>query len=177
MKALTFLIFVLYFASIGAADDFTTTDGKEYKNVTIRRVEPDGIVLVTDWGISKVYFAELPKDVQERFAYRMPKASGYVASGQESVSQTQPTKRATEEQSQANPRQIVQSNASKSSTDTAEQTYELTRDYVIGGDTGEVFMRLKRGERYRGTIFGNDARIDINGTSCTVPSNILSAPK
>ena len=30
-------------------------------------VEADGIVLRTKTGISKVYFVELPKDVQERF--------------------------------------------------------------------------------------------------------------
>ena len=56
-------------ASIALADDFKTIDGKEYKNVTVKRVEPDGLVLSSKSGISKVYFAELPKDVQERFHY------------------------------------------------------------------------------------------------------------
>jgi hypothetical protein len=32
-------------------------------------VEADGIVLRTKTGISKVYFVELPKDIQERFHY------------------------------------------------------------------------------------------------------------
>jgi hypothetical protein len=57
------------FASIALADDFKTTDGKEYKNVTVKRVEPDGIVLSSKSGISKVYFTELPKEVQQRFNY------------------------------------------------------------------------------------------------------------
>jgi hypothetical protein len=35
----------------------------------VSRVEADGIVLRTKTGISKVYFVELPKDVQERFHY------------------------------------------------------------------------------------------------------------
>jgi hypothetical protein len=65
MKLLMFLI--LCFASVTLADDFRTIDGKEYKNVTVSRVEPDGIVLITSVGISKVYFIELPKDVQEHF--------------------------------------------------------------------------------------------------------------
>ena len=56
-------------ASIALADDFKTIDGKEYKNVTVSRVEPDGIVLKGKSGISKVYFVELPKEVQERFHY------------------------------------------------------------------------------------------------------------
>src|SRR5947208_11437562 len=57
------------FASIELADDFQTIDGKEYKNATVSGVESDGIVLKTKSGISKVYFVELPKDVQERFHY------------------------------------------------------------------------------------------------------------
>jgi hypothetical protein len=48
---------------------FKTIDGKEYKNATVSHVEPDGLVLRTKSGISKVYFVELPKDVQERFHY------------------------------------------------------------------------------------------------------------
>ena len=55
-------------ASLALADDFKTINGKEYKNVTVSRVEADGIVLKGKSGISKVYFVELPKDVQERFA-------------------------------------------------------------------------------------------------------------
>jgi hypothetical protein len=59
--------FASLLASIALADDFKTIEGKEYKNVTVSRVEPDGIVITTKTGISKVYFVELPKDVQERF--------------------------------------------------------------------------------------------------------------
>jgi len=63
------VIWIVCFASIALADDFKTNDGKEYKNVTVSRVEPDGIVLITSSGVSKVYFTELPKEVQERFNY------------------------------------------------------------------------------------------------------------
>jgi hypothetical protein len=56
-------------ASLALADDFKTIDGKEYKNVTVSRIEPDGIVLKSKSGISKLYFVELPKEVQERFHY------------------------------------------------------------------------------------------------------------
>jgi thiol-disulfide isomerase/thioredoxin len=77
MKILTLLI--LCFASVALADDFKAIDGKEYKNVTVSRVEPDGIVLITSSGISKVYFTELPKAVQERFHYNAAKAAGYSA--------------------------------------------------------------------------------------------------
>jgi hypothetical protein len=75
MKVLMFLM--LCFALVTLADDFKTIDGKEYKNVTVRRVEPDGIVLITSAGISKVYFTELPKDVQVRFGYDPQRATAY----------------------------------------------------------------------------------------------------
>ena len=52
------------------ADDFKTINGKEYKNADVSRVEADGIVIRTKTGISKIYFIELPKEVQERFRPR-----------------------------------------------------------------------------------------------------------
>jgi hypothetical protein len=45
----------------------------------VSRVEPDGIVLTNNTGISKVYFTELPKDVQERFGYDRQRATAYSA--------------------------------------------------------------------------------------------------
>src|SRR5947208_16282033 len=61
------LILATLFASFALAEEFKTANGKEYKDATITRVEPDGIVLKTKSGVTKVYFSELPKEVQERF--------------------------------------------------------------------------------------------------------------
>ena len=83
MKVLPFLI--LCFTTAAFADDFKLVTGKEYKNVTVTRVEPDGIVLKTKSGISKVYFVELPNDVQQRFHYNAAIASTY--SRQQTVNQ------------------------------------------------------------------------------------------
>src|SRR5262245_61341280 len=74
-RVLTFLM--LCFTSAGFGEDFKTTNGKEYKDATINRVEPDGIMLKTKSGITKVYFTELTKDVQERFHYNSEKAISY----------------------------------------------------------------------------------------------------
>src|SRR6476659_8225679 len=65
----TITILAMLSASLALAEDFKTVSGKIYKDATISHVEADGIVLRTKTGISKVYFAELPKDVQERFHY------------------------------------------------------------------------------------------------------------
>jgi thiol-disulfide isomerase/thioredoxin len=77
VNILTFVI--LCFASVALAEDFKAIDGKEYKNVTVSRVEPDGIMLMSKSGISKVYFTELPKEVQERFHYDAAQAAAYSA--------------------------------------------------------------------------------------------------
>jgi hypothetical protein len=78
MKFPTFVILIVCFASIVLADDFKTINGKEYKNVTVSRVEADGIVIKTKTGLSKIYFVELPKDVQERFHYGSATPTGKV---------------------------------------------------------------------------------------------------
>ena len=67
--ATTIAILPLLSASLALAEDFKTINGKEYKDATISHVEADGIVIKTKTGISKIYFVELPKDVQERFHY------------------------------------------------------------------------------------------------------------
>ena len=66
------LILSVLFASLALSEDFKTTSGKVYKNATVSRVEGDGIVLKTETGIAKVYFTELPQDVQERFHWAKP---------------------------------------------------------------------------------------------------------
>jgi hypothetical protein len=69
MNSPIFVTLIVCFASIALADDFKTINGKEYKDATVSRVDADGIVIKTKTGISKIYFVELPKDVQERFHY------------------------------------------------------------------------------------------------------------
>ena len=76
-KVLTLLI--LSFTAAAFSEDFKTVNGKEFKNATITRVEPDGIVVKTLSGISKISFAELPKEIQERFHYDPQKATAYSA--------------------------------------------------------------------------------------------------
>ena len=69
---LSTIVFVVCLASVSLADDFETTNGKEYRNVTVSRQEPDGIFITNAKAgvMVKLYFAELPKEVQERFGYK-----------------------------------------------------------------------------------------------------------
>ena len=79
MKTTLLTLLILLSVSVAFSEDFKTLAGKEYKNATVSRVEPDGIVLTSKAGISKVYFTELPKDVQERYGYDPQKAGDYSA--------------------------------------------------------------------------------------------------
>ena len=66
-------------ASLALAEDFRTTKGKEYKNATVSRVEPDGIVIKFRGGIVKLPFTELPSDVQMKYEYDPVAAREYAA--------------------------------------------------------------------------------------------------
>jgi hypothetical protein len=66
------LILAVLFASLARSEDFKTVTGKVYKDATVTRIEADGIELKTKTGISKVYFTELPQDVQKRFNWAKP---------------------------------------------------------------------------------------------------------
>ena len=72
MKYCGTLVLAVLFASLAFSEDFKTTSGKVYKDATVSRVEADGIELKTKTGISKVYFVELPQEVQERFHWAKP---------------------------------------------------------------------------------------------------------
>ena len=70
----TVVILAALFASLALSEDFKTINGKVYKDATVSRVEGDGIVLRTETGVFKVYFTELPQDVQEQFHWAKPDA-------------------------------------------------------------------------------------------------------
>jgi len=82
------IVLMSFFASVAFSEDFKTTDGKEYKDATVVRVEADGIVVKMKSGISKLYFVELPKEVQDRYHYDPGKAAAAHAV-QEQISTAQ----------------------------------------------------------------------------------------
>ena len=85
----TLAILAVLSPSLALAEDFKTIKGKVYKDATINRVEADGIVIKTKTGISKVYFIELPKDVQERFHPRpSPSPTKTLAAQREPIKKT-----------------------------------------------------------------------------------------
>ena len=127
-KVLAFLI--LSFASAAFSEDFKTVNGKEYNDATISRVEPDGIVIKTKSGITKVYFAELPKEIQERFHYDQQKASAYSA--EQAANYTAYQKQQEESQRER------ENAAAKQKTILAEQEAAKNRTQALQARYGEL---------------------------------------
>ena len=127
-KLLTVLI--LSFASAAFSEDFKTVNGKEYKDATVSRVEPDGIVIKTKSGITKVYFAELPAQVQERFHYDQEKASAYSA--EQAANYTAYQKQQEEAQRER------ENAAAKQKTILAEQEAAKNRTQALQARYGEL---------------------------------------
>ena len=89
MRVPAFAILISCLASAALADDFKTTEDKEYKNATVLCVEPDGIVIKTRAGISKLYFSELPPEVLERFHFGSQWSAQLPAGANEEIRITQ----------------------------------------------------------------------------------------
>ena len=56
------------------ADDWKTTDGKVYQNVTVLAARPDAVMILHQDGGALVPLANLPADLQKRFNYDPVKA-------------------------------------------------------------------------------------------------------
>jgi len=125
-KVLPFLI--LSFASAAFCEDFKTVNGKEYKDATITRVEPDGIVIKTKSGITKVYFAELSKEVQDRFHYDQQKASAYSSEEAANYSvyqkQQEEAQREREDAAAKNNAILAKQEAAKNRTEALQARYD-----------------------------------------------------
>jgi len=57
--------------------DFTTLDGHKFVAVTVSKVEPDGVSIVTDSGVEKLKFTNLPSDIQKKYGYNPEKEKAY----------------------------------------------------------------------------------------------------
>jgi len=60
------------------AEDLTTTEGKVYKEVTIRKVEPDGLAIMHAEGLAKVPFTKLSAEIQKKHGYDPAKAKEFA---------------------------------------------------------------------------------------------------
>lgn len=77
MRALITVIIGLWFATYTAAEDIETLKREVYKNATVSRVEPDGIVITHAAGIVKIPFEELSEQFRQKYNYDRAAAARY----------------------------------------------------------------------------------------------------
>jgi hypothetical protein len=82
MTLRTAVILIATSASLIRADDIRTIDGKQYKNATVTRAEPDGLVISYSEGIVKIPFTELSTELQQRYLYDPETAKKFAAEGE-----------------------------------------------------------------------------------------------
>lgn len=73
------LVLVAAAGSLAHAEDWTTTDGKVYKNVKILKLEDDAVTILDNNGGALVPLATLPPDLQAKFKYDPGKAKAAAA--------------------------------------------------------------------------------------------------
>jgi hypothetical protein len=60
------------------AEEFKLANGKIVRG-DLSRIEPDGLVLMTDAGVEKIPFLMLPEETQKRFGFDLKKADAFRA--------------------------------------------------------------------------------------------------
>ena len=139
-------------ASIALADDLKTTNGKEYKNVKVNRVEPDGIVITHSFGILKIPFTELPKDVQQRFGYDPAKIEAEKAGTRAAEEKRGIEDQRAVERERAQKEQNATANLAKSVEEFEAAEKRATESYKSGPRgtlSGQVFVATKGGENFK----------------------------
>lgn len=160
MSAPTFVALIVCFASIALADDFKTINGKEYKDATVSRVEPDGIVVKTKSGITKIYFVELPRDVQLRFGYDAAKIAQRAIELQKQQEAAERERQEKEKNAEADLERLLEQ--FQIAEQRSAQAYQTATKGTL---SGQVFVSTKGGENFKlgavdVALFARDA-IDV----------------
>ena len=79
MKNKISLLALILCASALHAEDFTTLDGDKYTNATIKRVEPDGLVIADADGVRKLRFKKLAPEIGIKYGFDPAKAEAFKA--------------------------------------------------------------------------------------------------
>jgi hypothetical protein len=122
------------------ADDFTTTDGVKHSG-KITRVEPDGLMLMTDSGVEKVPFAALPADVQKKYGYDPAKSAAFqqAIAANYALRQSTPVDPAI----QAQLLNLPQQPTSHSSSGVVQFDYENIKAATAAADANKLTASIK----------------------------------
>ena len=82
-------------------NDLVTTDGEIFRNVQVRRIEPDGLTIHHDTGLTKVELARLSEEMQKKYEYDFSKAEAYRRATAASKDQLERDQQAIRKQNEA----------------------------------------------------------------------------
>lgn len=138
------------------SNDVATTDGQVYRNIQVRKIEPDGLTIQHEAGLTKLEFPLLPNDWQKKYEYDPQKASAYkraMAVAREHVEKDQQAVRAQNAAAQAKqvenePIRVFEVSASK-----------------IGADEYRVRFSVRNNDDVPRTITAYDRTFTISANS------------
>jgi hypothetical protein len=138
---ISLVIIAALFASLALAEDLKTTNGKEYKDAKVTRVEPDGVVITFRGGMVKIYFVELPKDVQRRFGYDSDKLEAQAAAARAAEAKRIEEQKEKEKNAEAGLKPLLEQ------FQVAEQrSAQAYQSAPKGTLSGQIFVATKGGE-------------------------------
>ena len=107
------------------SNDLATADGQVFRNVQVRKIEPDGLTIQHDAGLIKLPFPVLPEDWQKKYEYDPQKAEAYQRATAAAKEQADRDQQAIREQNaaahakqvKAEPIRVFEVSASKTGAD------------------------------------------------------------
>jgi hypothetical protein len=67
------------------SEDFGTINRRSYNGVLVTRWEPDGVMVRTKYGISKIYFCEMTEQLHAKYHYNPEAAQQYAATERQAI--------------------------------------------------------------------------------------------
>lgn len=83
------------------SNDLVTADGQIYRNVQVWNIEPDGLTLRHDAGLTKVEFPLLPEAWQKKYEYDPEMAATYKREVADAVAEAEQNQRLLREENVA----------------------------------------------------------------------------
>jgi hypothetical protein len=169
-------IFAILAVSTVFADDFTLNDGTQYKGVKVTRAEPDGLVVTTAYGVIKLFFADLPKEVQAKYHYDPKKAEAFRFrldaardAAADEVSAAAERERQTRENNQKTPQQPVASNSSRAEEGRNVRSLSLEAHEIGTADGYQSYWETDWGSYDRDYSRGKRILVTVRDFSRKVP--------
>lgn len=157
-----------------AAEDWTTADGKTYRNVVVVALEDDGVRVTYTGGVGKLPYYELPLVLQKRFGEDYASLEAKRLAAVKALEEaTQREQMAEEQQKLSEKNALLTSNGQQNaSTATAKTSPTIPANPTPGGapkPTLNPLAQIGHDAKYPGSRFNYDNQSDV----CTLESPVV----